>query len=217
MAARSRLNLPWRRALARLRLRSSGRVRLRGRRTKPRSLQVSCRVCHVCMCACGRCAVLALLCLFSGWCLPRACPSAGPCDVLARSDPAEIIGVVQSCPELSSITSVAPSHTPTHTPPHPHTASNCLPSAGVWESAAPYGTSPTCLNTVPSAIAHTAPYMVSGEALPPACKVLCKMCASGPPSWDACSWKQGVEWAWPGGRGGNGSGARGWEMRPGHA
>ena len=25
---------------------------------------------------------------------------------------------------------------------------NCLPSAGVWESAAPYGTSPTCLTTV---------------------------------------------------------------------
>ena len=27
---------------------------------------------------------------------------------------------------------------------------NCVPSAGVWESAAPYGTSPTCLTTVPS-------------------------------------------------------------------
>ena len=29
---------------------------------------------------------------------------------------------------------------------------NCLPSAGVWASVAPYGTSPTCLNTVPSHI-----------------------------------------------------------------
>ena len=29
---------------------------------------------------------------------------------------------------------------------------NCLPSSGVWESAAPCGTSPTCLNTVPSHI-----------------------------------------------------------------
>ena len=30
---------------------------------------------------------------------------------------------------------------------HTHVVANCLPSAGVWES---YGTSPTCLNTVPS-------------------------------------------------------------------
>ena len=27
---------------------------------------------------------------------------------------------------------------------------HCLPSAGIWESAAPYGTLPTCLTTVPS-------------------------------------------------------------------
>ena len=35
---------------------------------------------------------------------------------------------------------------------------NCLPSSGVWESAAPGGTSPTCLNTVPS---HTQPGFTS--------------------------------------------------------
>ena len=35
---------------------------------------------------------------------------------------------------------------------------NCLPSAGFWESAAPYRTSPTCLTTVPS---HTQSTVVS--------------------------------------------------------
>ena len=36
-----------------------------------------------------------------------------------------------------------------------HTAPSCLPSAGVWESAATYGNSPTCLTLVqPCPIAH---------------------------------------------------------------
>ena len=33
---------------------------------------------------------------------------------------------------------------------HRRPVANCSPSAGVWEPAAPYGSSPTCLTTVPS-------------------------------------------------------------------
>ena len=38
--------------------------------------------------------------------------------------------------------------------PHPPITPAILPSSGVWESAAPCGTSPTCLNTVPSHSHH---------------------------------------------------------------
>ena len=53
-----------------------------------------------------------------------------------------------------------PSFLHSSTPPAAYSCpavANCLSSAGFWESAAPYGTLPTCLDTVPSHIHSSTP------------------------------------------------------------